>query len=127
MRQGNDYKALQSLPWLGHAAWGERPYTAYNPHAPVSAISPMKHRLIFSCLLVLFGTADLSLAAPPAQGNEQKPGSERARDLPAGERRSEDARQREDERRLPRLSPEERRALRQQIHEAGHDLYRPKR
>jgi hypothetical protein len=25
------------------------------------------------------------------------------------------------------MSPEERRALRQQIHEAGHDLYRPKR
>ena len=87
----------------------------------------MKHRLIFLCLLVLPGTADLSLAAPPAQGNEQKSGAERARDLPAGERRSEDARQREEERRPPRLSPEERRALRQQIHEAGHDLYRPKR
>ena len=30
-------------------------------------------------------------------------------------------------RRPPKLSPEERKELRQQIHEAGHDLYHPKR
>jgi hypothetical protein len=35
--------------------------------------------------------------------------------------------QEEGEHRHPRLSPEERRALRQQINEAGHDIYQPKR
>ena len=35
--------------------------------------------------------------------------------------------QEESERKPPRLSPEERKALRQQINEAGHDIYQPKR
>ena len=94
---------------------------------PMVNLFPMKNRLVLSCLVVLFGGPGLSVAAPPSQGNEQKPAPERARDQPAGERRSEEARQRDEDRRPPRLSPEERRALRQQIHEAGHDLYRPKR
>ena len=93
----------------------------------VVVLPPMKHRLALSFLVVLLGRPGLSVAVPPSQGNEQRPGPERARDQPAGERRSEEARQRDEDRRPPRLSPEERRALRQQIHEAGHDLYRPKR
>lgn len=47
-----------------------------------------------------------------------------------GERHDEGRAGREDgerERKGSRLSPEERRALRQQINEAGHDLYQPKR
>jgi len=94
---------------------------------PMVSPAPMRHRLILSSLLVLLGMAQPCTAAAPSQGSEQKSGPERARDLPAGERRSEETRQREEDRRPPRLSPEERRALRQQIHEAGHDLYRPKR
>ena len=86
----------------------------------------MKFRLITCGLSLLLSAQGLSFAAPPAQGGEQRPAPERPREAPAGERRSEDARHRDEERRPPRLSPEERRALRQQIHEAGHDLYRPK-
>jgi hypothetical protein len=86
----------------------------------------MKFSLITVGLWLLLGTQGLSLAAPPAQGSEQRPAPDRPRDMPQGERRSDEARHRDDERRPPRLSPEERRALRQQIHEAGHDLYRPK-
>ena len=94
---------------------------------PVVSLFPMKRRLVLSCLLVLMGMAEPCTAAPASQGNEQRSGPDRAREVPAGERRSEEARQRDEDRRPPRLSPEERRALRQQIHEAGHDLYRPKR
>ncbi len=86
----------------------------------------MKLSLITVGLSLLLGTQCLSLAAPPAQGGEQRPSPDRPRDPPSGERRQDDARHRDEERRPPRLSPEERRALRQQIHEAGHDLYRPK-
>ena len=86
----------------------------------------MKFSLITVGLSLLLGTQGVSLAAPPAQGGEQRPAPDRPRELAPGERRPDEARHREDERRPPRLSPEERRALRQQIHEAGHDLYRPK-
>ena len=89
--------------------------------------SSMQRSLFVPFLWAVLGIAEPCTAAPPSQGTDQRPGPERARELPAGERRSEEARQRDEERRPPRLSPEERRALRQQIHEAGHDLYRPKR
>ncbi len=85
----------------------------------------MKLRVITLLALTLPCLCRLCAAAPPAQGSDARPGQER-REPPAAERKHEEGKPRDDERRPPKLSPEERRALRQQIHEAGHDLYRPK-
>ncbi len=68
------------------------------------------------------------------RGHSDRPGADRM----AADRLSQDRGERHDEgraarddgereRKGSRLSPEERRALRQQINEAGHDLYQPKR
>ena len=82
--------------------------------------------LSLTTLLLVWAPAQ----AEPPQGR----GDARARrDASAGERREDVRREegRRDEqgtRQPPRLSPEERRELRQQIHEAGHDVYqKPKR
>ncbi len=68
------------------------------------------------------------------RGHFDRPGGDRMApdrsNQDRGERHDEGRSGREDgerERRVSRLSPEERRALRQQINEAGHDLYQPKR
>ena len=46
---------------------------------------------------------------------------------PEGERGARDGRNQSDQPRQGRLSPEERQALRRQIDEAGHDIYRSRR
>ncbi len=70
-------------------------------------------------------------AAAEAQGkSENRPKHELAPASASEPRpRNDDARQRNEdgERRPSRLSPEERKALRQQINEAGQDLYHPRR
>ncbi len=82
--------------------------------------------LSLTALLLALGSAH----AEPPPGREGKPRpdgaqGERARDEA---RRDEGRRDDHGNRQPPRLSPEERRELRQQIHEAGHDVYqRPKR
>lgn len=78
------------------------------------------------------------MAEPHGRGDgrahSERPGADRpAPDRPGFERgeRHDDGRSGHDggerERKAPKLSPEERRALRQQINEAGQDLYQPKR
>ncbi len=82
--------------------------------------------LSLSALLLALGPAQ---AEPPQGRGEGRPRPDQAQ----GERRDDGRRdegRRDDQgnRPPPRLSPEERRELRQQIHEAGHDVYhRPKR
>ena len=88
-------------------------------------MNSLYRRLCLCALLFALGPA----TAEPQQGRS---GQVRP-DAPPGEQ----SRQRNDEgrppppqdgaRRPPKLSPEERKELRQQIHEAGHDLYHPKR
>ncbi len=89
---------------------------------------------VFSVTVLLAGllSAAVSLAEPPGRSDGRRPdapppGHERGQRqdeprAPEGRPRQDDA-----ERRGQRLSPEERRALRQQINEAGQDLYQPKR
>ena len=75
----------------------------------------------------------LLFALGPASAEPQQGRAGQVRPEPAqGEqgRRNDEGRppqQPDGGRRPPKLSPEERKELRQQIHEAGHDLYRPKR
>ena len=87
----------------------------------------MKLLLSILCLSVLLFAQSHVLAAPQ-QGADQRSPPKRPSDPVTPDRvnRPEDARHRDDERRPPRMSPEERKALRQQIHDASHDLYRPK-
>lgn len=76
--------------------------------------------LVFT--VVLMGTQGSAMAAAE-QGAVRPPapsGTDQAK-------KQDDARQRDAERRPPKLSPEERKALRQQINEVGHDLYPAKR
>jgi hypothetical protein len=78
--------------------------------------------LVFT--LFLIGSQCQALAAAEQGGGAVRPPA------PAGNdqaKKQDDARQREAERRPPKLSPEERKALRQQINEVGHDLYPAKR
>jgi hypothetical protein len=85
-------------------------------------------------LCLLLAAAGSALADPP-QGNGRaryegsSPEQERGRRDDARDMRdARDARRADEgERRPSKLSPEERRALRQQINEAGQDLYPPKR
>jgi hypothetical protein len=92
-------------------------------------IAPMK----FACKLLLLPALVLlhGSAAAEAQGKaENRPRHEMAPASASEPRpRNDDNRQRneEGERRSSRLSPEERKALRQQINEAGQDLYQPRR
>ena len=85
------------------------------------------YRPLCLCALIL---ALGPVSAEPQQG---RAGQVRP-DAAQGEqgRRNDDGRpqspqQQESARRPSKLSPEERKELRQQIHEAGHDLYHPKR
>ena len=70
-------------------------------------------------------------ASAEAQGKaENRPRHEMAPASASEPRpRNDDTRPRNEDgdRRSPRLSPEERKALRQQINEAGQDLYQPRR
>ncbi len=97
--------------------------------AKKTLIAPMK----FACKLLLLPALVLlhGSAAAEAQGKaENRPRHEMAPASASEPRpRNDDNRQRneEGERRSSRLSPEERKALRQQINEAGQDLYQPKR
>ncbi len=82
--------------------------------------------LCLTALLLVLGPA----YAESSQGRtEGKARQESAQGERRDEGRRDEARRDEKgERPQPRLSPEERRELRQQIHEAGHDVYhRPKR
>jgi hypothetical protein len=97
--------------------------------AKKTLIAPMK----FACKLLLLPALVLlhGSAAAEAQGKaENRPRHEMAPASASEPRpRNDDNRQRneEGERRSSRLSPEERKALRQQINEAGQDLYQPRR
>lgn len=92
-------------------------------------------RLSISALL--FCAAGHVLADPNGRGEGRGHFDRRGMDRMAPDRwnqdrgtsHNDDARSGRDEgeRRGSRLSPEERRALRQQINEAGQDLYQPKR
>ena len=87
------------------------------------------HWLSLTALLLALGPAQ---AEPPQGRGEGKSRQEAAQADRRDEARRDDGREgRRDEqgnRPPPRLSPEERRELRQQIHEAGHDVYhRPKK
>ncbi len=89
----------------------------------------MKHCFPLVCLCTLLAGAGTALA-DPQPGSAGRPPSE---GTPAEYERAQrddarDGRQQErGERRPPRLSPEERKALRQQINEAGQDLYPSRR
>ena len=97
--------------------------------AKKTLIAPMK----FACKLLLLPALVLlhGSAAAEAQGKaENRPRHEMAPASASEPRpRNDDNRQRneEGERRSSRLSPEERKALRQQIKEAGQDLYQSRR
>jgi hypothetical protein len=97
--------------------------------AKKTLIAPMK----FACKLLLLPALVLlhGSAAAEAQGKaENRPRHEMAPASASEPRpRNDDNRQRneEGERRSSRLSPEERKALRQQINEAGQDLYQSRR
>ena len=84
-------------------------------------------KLLLLPVLVLLHTS----AAAEAQGKaENRPRHEMAPASASELRpRNDDTRQRNEDgdRRSTRLSPEERKALRQQINEAGQDLYQPRR
>jgi hypothetical protein len=84
-------------------------------------------KLLLLPVLMLLHTS----ATAEAQGKaENRPRHEMAPASASEPRpRHDDTRQRNDEgdRRSSRLSPEERKALRQQINEAGQDLYQPRR
>ena len=93
----------------------------------------MKKRLLPLYLLATCCLVDLAMAQPapsrPGQGRQdaappaQQPNQRRDEARPATPPQpAQDAAQRSS-----RLSPEERKELRQQIHEAGHDLYPRKR
>ena len=93
----------------------------------------MKKRLLPLYLLATCCLAGLAMAQPapsrPGQGRQdaappaQQPNQRRDEARPATPPQpAQDAAQRSS-----RLSPEERKELRQQIHEAGHDLYPRKR
>ncbi len=86
-------------------------------------------RLTRTCLLcLLLACAGLASAdPPPGQGRPRPDGSPAEPERVRRDEQREGRRPDEGERRPPKLSPEERRALRQQINEAGQDLYPPKR
>ena len=93
--------------------------------------------LHLSISALLLGTLGQAMADPNGRGEGRghfdRPGMDRMApdrfNQDRGTPRNDDARSGRDEseRRGSRLSPEERRALRQQINEAGQDLYQPKR
>ncbi len=76
-------------------------------------------------LLVAAGSAIADL--PQGQGRSRPDAATSEPERVRRDEAREGRRQDDGERRPPKLSPEERRALRQQINEAGQDLYPPKR
>lgn len=84
-----------------------------------------------SISVLLLASAAAAWADPPNDRSESRGRGERLRvDRFETERstRSEEARSHRDEEGRPaRMSPEQKRALRQQINEAGQDIYQPKR
>jgi hypothetical protein len=92
----------------------------------IAAMKSACKLLFLPALLLLHGGASAE-----AQGkSENRPKHEMAPASASEPRpRNDDTRQRSDdgERRPSRLSPEERKALRQQINEAGQDIYHPRR
>jgi hypothetical protein len=90
--------------------------------------SPMKPLNILVFVALMAGSQGQALSAPE-QGGDARPRPERPKGSNATDQsgKQDDARQRDAEHRPPKLSPEERKALRQQIHEVGHDLYPAKR
>ena len=87
-------------------------------------------RLCFFLLLSPIGMATVFADPAPDRG-EYRGRSERGgnpADQERNARGSQEARNTQDDggRKPSRLSPEERKALRQQINEAGHDIYHPK-
>lgn len=92
--------------------------------------------LRFSLFALLVSALGHAMADPKGRredrGQMDRPGADRMAperwNQDRGARNDEGRAGREDgERKGSRLSPEERRALRQQINEAGQDLYQPKR
>lgn len=86
-------------------------------------------------LLLLAGAAN-GMAQQRDQNNDPRRGQAQEQAYPSnqrgqqgqdGERGARDNRGQADGGRQGRLSPEERQALRRQIDEAGHDIYRPRR
>lgn len=89
----------------------------------------MKFALIrvFIITLLLSGTT-LGRADPPVVQRSERPAAERSeQDKNARPNPDNKSTQDENARKQSKLSPEERKALRQQINEAGQDLYHRKR
>jgi hypothetical protein len=85
-------------------------------------------------LLMLMGAANTMAQGDQQRDPRQQPSPERNSPSEARSQRPENERGGRDPRgvqgegpRQGRLSPEERQALRRQIDEAGHDIYRPRR
>ncbi len=88
-------------------------------------MNPLYRRLCLCAVVIALGP----VSAEPQQGRAApvRPDSPPAEQ---GRQRNEEGRpaqQQEGTRRPSKLSPEERKELRQQIHEAGHDIYHQKR
>ena len=107
-----------------------QPTMVLNDFQPTSKwlTSPMKPLNILVFVALMAGSQGQALSAPE-QGGDARPRPERPKGSNANDQsgKQDDARQRDAEHRPPKLSPEERKALRQQIHEVGHDLYPAKR
>jgi hypothetical protein len=90
--------------------------------------SPMKPLNILVFIALMVASLGQALSAPEQSG-DGRPRPERPKGSNANDQagKQDDARHRDSEHRPPKLSPEERKALRQQIHEVGHDLYPAKR
>lgn len=89
---------------------------------------PMKRLTRTLSLCLLLAAAGSVLADPPqGQGRTRPEASPSEQDRGRRDEAREGRRQDDNQRRPPKLSPEERRELRQQINEAGQDLYPPKR
>jgi hypothetical protein len=85
-------------------------------------------------LLMLMGAANAMAQGDQQRDPRQQPSQEQSSPSNARSQRPENERGTRDPRggqgegqRQGRLSPEERQALRRQIDEAGHDIYRPRR
>ena len=107
-----------------------QPTMVLNDFHPTSKwlTSPMKPLNILVFIALIAASQGQALAAPEQSG-DARPRPERPKGSNANDQsgKQDDARQRDAEHRPPKLSPEERKALRQQIHEVGHDLYPAKR
>jgi len=88
----------------------------------------MKSLNVFVFIALMAGSQGQALAAPEQVGDARaRPERPKGSNTNDQSGKQDDARHRDAEHRPPKLSPEERKALRQQIHEVGHDLYPAKR